>query len=187
MPFVSDPAALLNEYGYIAILIGAFLEGETIVLAAGFLAHQGYLHAPYVALAAFCGSAASDQIMFFLARYKGEWFLRRFPRFASGVAALSRKVQGREVALILCFRFIYGMRNVTPVFLGLSPTPSKLFVPLNVASAAIWAAAFTVAGYFFGTALSTMFGRLREYEPYILSAIVIAVAAFWFFRRKKRP
>lgn len=185
MPFLSDPAALLAEYGYLAILIGTFLEGETIVLIAGFLAHQGYLHPPYVALAAFCGSTASDQLMFQLARHKGEWLLARVPRLASGVEKVGSKLRGREVWLIMTFRFIYGVRNITPVFLGLHRTPPRLFVPLNILSAAIWATVFTAGGYFFGTALTAALGRLHHYQPYILGALGAIGLICWLLRRKK--
>ena len=30
---------LLNTYGYLALMLGTFLEGETILVASGFLAH----------------------------------------------------------------------------------------------------------------------------------------------------
>lgn len=184
MPF-SDPAALLSEYGYAAILIGTFLEGETIVIIAGFLAHQGYLHAPYVALAAFCGSTASDQLMYQLARHKGDWLLRRFPRLASGVEKIGARLRGREIWLILSFRFIYGVRNITPVFLGLHKTPPRLFVPLNAASAAVWATAFTAGGYFFGSALTVALGRLHSHEPYVLGGLAVAAVVYWLWRRKR--
>ena len=33
----------IETYGYLAVMIGTFLEGETILVLAGFAAHQGYL------------------------------------------------------------------------------------------------------------------------------------------------
>lgn len=39
---------VVTHYGYIGILIGTFLEGETILIIAGFLAHRGYLELPFV-------------------------------------------------------------------------------------------------------------------------------------------
>jgi membrane protein DedA with SNARE-associated domain len=34
---------LVTDFGYIAIVVGTFLEGETILVLGGFLAHRGYL------------------------------------------------------------------------------------------------------------------------------------------------
>ncbi len=178
-------AAFLAGYGYPAIVIGTLLEGETIVLLAGFLAHQGYLHPPCVALAAFGGSLASDLALFLLARHQGERLLHRFPRLAAGVHDMARRVSGhRRTLLILFFRFLYGLRNVTPVFLGVSGTPPRLFLPLNAAGAALWAVCFTAAGYYSGAGLTALLGRLHQYEPYILLAL--AAAGLLFFRLRRR-
>ena len=38
--------SLIDTYGYLTILIGTFLEGETILVLGGFAAHRGYLHLP---------------------------------------------------------------------------------------------------------------------------------------------
>jgi membrane protein DedA with SNARE-associated domain len=37
----------VQSYGYLALLGGAFIEGETTVLIAGFLAHNGYFQFPW--------------------------------------------------------------------------------------------------------------------------------------------
>jgi membrane protein DedA with SNARE-associated domain len=50
------------------ILVGAFLEGETLLVIAGFLAHRGYLGLPFVIAAAFAGTLAGDQLYFHIGR-----------------------------------------------------------------------------------------------------------------------
>ena len=182
-------SAFLSQYGYAAIVLGTFLEGETIVILAGFLAHQGYLHPSLVALAAFTGSVSSDLLMFLLARYQGPRLLRRFPRLAAGVDSLAKRVHGHRVPLILSFRFLYGLRNVTPVFLGVSGTPPALFVPLNMTGAACWAAVFTAVGYYFGAGLNAALGHLRHYEAFImlgLLAVGIGIAVWHHHRKAKK-
>lgn len=181
-----DIPSFVEHYGYPAILLGTFLEGETVLLLAGFLAHQGYLHPAYVALAACCGSVAGDETMFLLARYKGAELLRRFPHLAAGVAKMGNTIRKSEIPLILGFRFVYGIRNVTPVFLGLQGTSPLLFAPLNALSGAVWAAAFTAAGYYGGETLTALFGRLHRYEPYILGGAALAGLAVWLLRRRAR-
>lgn len=49
----------LSHYGYRAVFIGGILEGETILILAGFAAHQGYLSFPLrLALAPACSNAS---------------------------------------------------------------------------------------------------------------------------------
>jgi membrane protein DedA with SNARE-associated domain len=57
---------VIGSYGYIALFLGTFVEGETILLMAGFAAHLGYLYLPWVILVAFLGSLSGDQVFFLL-------------------------------------------------------------------------------------------------------------------------
>ena len=63
-----DLQSIIENYGYAAILIGTFLEGETILVLAGLAAHQGCLVLTWVILAAFMGSLCGDQLFFYLGR-----------------------------------------------------------------------------------------------------------------------
>ena len=56
-----DLQNIIETYGYAVILIATFLEGETILILGGFVAHRGYLMLPWVILAAFIGSLCGDQ------------------------------------------------------------------------------------------------------------------------------
>ena len=58
----------IHSYGYWAILVGTFLEGETVLVLGGLAAFQGFLSLPGVILAAFVGSMCGDQLFFFLGR-----------------------------------------------------------------------------------------------------------------------
>ena len=50
--------SILTDYGLLAVVIWTFVEGETCVIVAGFLAHQGYFSPYLLALAAFTAAAA---------------------------------------------------------------------------------------------------------------------------------
>jgi len=52
---------LIKKYAYLALLAGALLEGETLVILAGFAAAQGYLYRSLVILIAFLGTTLPDQ------------------------------------------------------------------------------------------------------------------------------
>src|SRR5262245_8688050 len=57
-------ARLLPQYGYFAVLLAAFWEGEAVLIAAGTLCGAGYLDWRLTILAAAIGGAAGDQIYF---------------------------------------------------------------------------------------------------------------------------
>lgn len=56
---------LLNDYGYLALFIGTFLEGETILVLAGIAAAHDFLDLKTVIIVAFIGSYCGDQLWYF--------------------------------------------------------------------------------------------------------------------------
>jgi membrane protein DedA with SNARE-associated domain len=155
---------LIAGYGYFAILIGTFLEGETILVLAGLAAHQGYLDLTGVILAAFTGSLCGDQFFFFLGRKHSEAVLSRRPAWKDKVQKVNRLLNRFQTQLIIGFRFLYGLRTVTPFVIGMSCVSTKKFVLLNAAGALVWAAAFGSGGYIFGRTLKMLIGKIEHYE-----------------------
>jgi len=184
-----SPEFLIERFGYVALLIGALLEGETILIAAGFAASRGYLELPMVWAIAFAGSFAGDQFYFFLGRCKGQAFLAKRPELRSRIERVNRYLEKYQTWLILSFRFFYGFRTVTPFAIGLSRVKSSRFIWLNGLSAFVWALAIGSFGYFFGEAIATLFGDIRRYEKILLLGILAAGGVIWVWhrlRRKKR-
>jgi membrane protein DedA with SNARE-associated domain len=144
--------AIIEHYGYVAIGIGTFAEGETILVLGGFAAHRGFLELPWVIVSAFIGSLAGDQLFFFLGRFRGQAILAKHPVWQIRAAHAQRLLDRYRIPVILGFRFMYGLRTVTPFVLGMGRVPTIEFVVLNVIAALVWAAAVATAGYLFGGA-----------------------------------
>lgn len=168
---------LVAQYGPVAVFLGTFLEGETIVLVAGFLAHQGILDPLMVGAAAVAGSFCGDQLWFFLGRRHADHplvrRLTRQPVFEKALAA----IEDHPRKFILSFRFIYGVRTVSPVALGLTKVKARTFLALNAVAAAVWAAVFTAIGYFFGQAVESVWGHVQAVEHRLLIIGLAALAA----------
>lgn len=181
----STSARFIGHYGYLAILLGTMLEGETVVLVAGFLAHQGYLSIPLIILSAIIGSSVSDQGLFFLSRFKGRRFLERFPKVCARVGKLSDKMAAKPVQLTvfaLSFRFLYGLRNVAPLFLGISVLPTMRFVVLNAIGAVLWATTFSLAGYYLAKGVNAVTGTVARYELAFVLLLLACGGAWGFYR-----
>ncbi|RMR14702.1 DedA protein, partial [Pseudomonas savastanoi pv. glycinea] len=108
----------LNEFGYFALFLGTFFEGETILVLAGFLAFRGYMDLNIVILVAFCGSYAGDQLWYFMGRKHGRKLLARKPRWQLMGDKALRLVRKHPDIWVLSFRFVYGLRTVMPVAIG---------------------------------------------------------------------
>ncbi len=181
--------SIIDTYGYVAILIGTFLEGETILVLGGFAANGGYLHLPWVILVAFIGSLCGDQLFFFLGRWHSEAVLRKWPSWKVRVDKAQSLVDRFRTPLILLFRFLYGLRTVTPFVIGMGPVPTAQFVLLNAVGAIVWAIAVGTGGYLFGSALEALIGNIKHYEIQILGAVAIIGLLIWtihFYLRRRR-
>jgi membrane protein DedA with SNARE-associated domain len=164
--------ALIARYGLLAILGGAGIEGEAVVITGGILAHRGLLPFWGVAVAAAVGSCAIDQLWFLAGRYFRDrrWVrsMMERPAFARALSVLER----HPTKFIFSFRFIYGLRTISPIAIGASAIPARRFVLLNMAAAAIWGPLLTWIGYAFGRAIDPL---LRNSQRAVLAVIGVAL------------
>ena len=155
-------AAIIARYGLPALFLGAGLEGETVVVAGGLLAHRGLVSLPGAMAATSLGSFVADQVFFLIGRRLTDWpitqRLKRNPLFARALGLLERY----PIGFIFAFRFIYGFRTVSPFAIGTSRVPERLFLPVNGLAAIVWGCTFTLLGYAFGHEVERFLGR---YEP----------------------
>ena len=170
---------LIVQYGYLALFIGTYLEGETILIIAGYLAQDGMLDLTLVILAAWLGSFAGDQTFFFIGHFKGVRFLDRHPGMKNNAAKAFRLLHRNQIAVILGFRFLYGIRNVTPFIVGSSGFNPIRFFFLNCLGALVWAITFASLGYNLGNVAENILDDVEEYEKTIL-AIICVTALIWF-------
>ena len=147
---------LIAQYGYLAILIGTFLEGEMILVLGGFAAHEGLLNLWLVIALAFLGTLAGDQLYFFLGRMKGHALIKRFKFLRENIHHVHNLLEKYDTLYIIGFRFLYGLRTISPVIIGTTKIKTSKFVILNIIGAAIWAIAFGFLGYVFGLALTAL-------------------------------
>jgi membrane protein DedA with SNARE-associated domain len=188
---------LLVEYGptvgYIVLLLGSFVEGESVVLTAGFFSYKGYLSLPLIILISFSGSLFADQLLFFLGRIYGPGMLERKPALREKAHKAFALLHRYHIWFILGFRFIYGIRTVSPFVIGASGISVKRFAILNVIAAAIWAVLSCCAGYllgyFFADEIEYAISQAIKFQKYTVSGILIlltSIAVYLYYRRKKQ-
>ena len=178
---------LISQYGYVAVIIGTFFEGETILIAGGFAAHLGHLSLPWVMAAAFAGGLAGDQFYFYLGRIKGREFLKRKPRWETKADKVLGLIDRYRTPLILGFRFMYGFRTVTPFTIGLTGISRRRFLALNVIGVLVWSAIVALVGYSFGVTAEAMLAGTKRFHRWIMLGIVCTGALAWsiyFLHRK---
>jgi membrane protein DedA with SNARE-associated domain len=174
--------SLVEHYGYLAIFVGTFLEGETILVLAGFLAHRGYLILEWVIFFAFIGTYAGDQLFFYIGRWKGDAILAKRLHWQLRSRRVFELLQRHQILVIVGFRFIYGLRTVTPFVIGMSGVRPLRFLMLNGLGAGIWAIAIGVLGYLLGQTIALVLEHVKRYELAVLVTVLILVGMYWTYR-----
>jgi membrane protein DedA with SNARE-associated domain len=172
---------------YLIAFVWTFLEGETVIIFAGFAAAQGLLDPFLLLVAAWLGSFSGDQCYFWLGRHFGVRLLDRFPRFRRGVDTALHWLERYDTGFILSFRFIYGIRNVSSFAMGLSAIRWERFLGLNFAAAGLWAASFVAIGYFLGHAFRAVLGDLaRSFSLVMLAVFALIAVLMWLVHRRQK-
>jgi len=172
---------LIENYGYIALFLGTLFEGETIVVIAGFAAHQTYLNIYGVIAVAFFGTLLADQFFFQVGRLKGQAFLAKRPSWQEQTGKVQQILHRYQNIVILAFRFMYGFRTITPIVIGMSKISGIRFLLLNITGGFIWAITFSLIGYFSGHALEYILLDIRSVEIEIIVLLALAGLLAWIF------
>ncbi len=177
---------LIVEYGYIALFVGTYLEGETILIIAGYLALDGILDLPLVILTAWLGSFAGDQTFFFIGHFKGMSFIEQRPGLQRNAAKAFRLFNRNQLAVILGFRFLYGIRNVTPFAIGSSGFSPPRFFFLNGLGALVWSITFASLGYHLGNFAEVMIAHVEKYEKTTFGIVFFCTLVYFLWRNLRK-
>src|SRR6187549_2731946 len=115
-----DLSELIESYGYWIVLGGTLLEGESVLLLAGYAAYRGLLELHWVITLAIIGSFLGDQLWFYLGRTRGEQMLAKFPSYIAPAKRAQELLARHRTPIILGLRFLYGLRIVLPFAIGMS-------------------------------------------------------------------
>ncbi|TDT58862.1 membrane protein DedA with SNARE-associated domain [Enterobacter sp. AG5470] len=182
---------LISQYGYAALVIGSIAEGETITLLGGVAAHQGLLRFPLVVLSVALGGMIGDQLLYLLGRRYGMKILRRFSRHRAKIHQAQTLIRRHPYLFVIGSRFMYGFRIIGPLLIGTSHLRPKIFLPLNIIGAIVWALIFTTLGYIGGEVIGPWLHQfdhhVKRWIWLVIAVVLVVCLRGWLrHRRKKR-
>lgn len=145
-----DLQSIIQNYGYFAVLAGAIIEGETILLIAAISASQGLLDLRWVIALSAISATTGDNLYFWLGRIQGKCLLRYFPQMEPRLNRFNSILERWHTPAILSLRFLYGLRIVGPMAVGMSGYKPLSFLCIDAVGSLIWSVAFASLGYVFG-------------------------------------
>jgi membrane-associated protein len=163
--------------------VGLIAPGETAIVLGGVVAAHGEISLPTVLLIAWVAAALGDLASFALGARLGRRFIHthgpRVGMTAPRVERVERFYARHGAKAILVGRFVGIIRAVSPFLAGSSGLRFRAFLPWSLLGTAVWASAFTLAGYAFSESFSEAAGALTHgaFALALIAAVVLAVRA----------
>jgi membrane protein DedA with SNARE-associated domain len=175
----------LKEYGYIILFFWSMAEGETGLVMAGVLSHTGDMNVPTSILVAGLGGFVGDQIWYYVGKYNKSYVHREFEQHRRKFAKARLLLRKYGIWLIFFQRFIYGMRSIIPLAIGLSGYDKKKFAIINFFSAFVWASITIIPSYIYGEEILQLITWAKHH--WYLSVLFLAVVfgTLWYFNKKE--
>ena len=167
------------QLAYFILFLGACVEGESVVLTAGFLAYTGFLKLEWVMTIAFFSTLFADQILFFIGHSRGARILARHPEWQERTKRIFRLLHKHNILFILGFRFVYGIRTLSPLVIGTAGISVKRFIVLNFVAAIIWTIISCVGGYmlgyFFADKIEQIVHQIGHYQKIVVLTLAVLI------------
>ena len=170
---------------YILFFLGIFLEGELILLSAVIAAHQGFLNIWLVVAFAILATIISDVVYFNLGKHKAKKWLAK-SKFAAKYEVVQNRLIKNRTKMLLTYRFLYGMRIITPFVLGTQEVTFLKFIKYSIISTLIWCFLFVALGYAFGEVIINSLKHIQQIEYYIIGGLIIIAIIFLLIKIVKK-
>ena len=175
---------LLKTYGYVILFAWSILEGEAGLIMAGLLSHTGDMNVYMAVFIAGLGGFAGDQIYFYIGRFNKAYVHKKFrgQRRKFTLSHLLLKKYGWPI--IFMQRYMYGMRTIIPISIGLTRYSAKMFAFINLISAWCWAAITIVPAWYFGEEILVVLHWAKEHWYFALPfALIFGGSIIYYFNK----
>ena len=175
---------LLRKYGYIILFAWGMLEGEAGLIMAGLLSHTGDMNLYIAIFVAGLGGFAGDQVYFYIGRFNKDYVYKKFKgqRRKFAFAHLLLKKHGWPI--IFMQRYMYGMRTIIPISIGLTRYDARMFAFINLISAWCWAAITIVPVWYFGNEIIIVLEWTKRHWYLAIPVVIILGGSIIFYFNK---
>lgn len=179
----------IGTWGYLILFVWSILEGELGLIMAGLASHDGYMNLFLAIFVAGLGGFVGDQIYFYIGRLNKRTLHKMLTsqRRKFALAHLLLKKYGWPIIFIQ--RYMYGMRTIIPISIGLTRYSAVKFALINLLSAWVWAAITIVFVWYFGDLIWHIIAWFKQH-PYVLIPLAIlfvgGILYYFHYKTQKR-
>ncbi len=158
-------------FAEVALFLGFFLPGDTLVIAAGIYAHEGKLSIASVIIVAGLAAIAGDSVAYFIGRKLGPSVFKKQdsiifrPDHVLRAEAFYEKYGAKA---LLIAHYLPVIRTFTPLLAGVAKMPYRKFLMFDVIGDIGWAVSISLVGYYIGS-------RIPNIDNYIIAGLGVVI------------
>ncbi|QOY52468.1 DedA family protein [Candidatus Sulfurimonas marisnigri] len=178
---MEDTFSNLTTYGYIGLFLYSLGGGFVALIGAGVLSFMGKMDLTLSMSIAFVANSLGDFLLFYMARYQKSMMMDGLRKHRRKLALAHIMMKKNGSWIILIQKFVYGIKTLVPIAIGLTKYDFKKFAILNVASAAVWALVVGLGSYYSGSYLIKVAELIGD-KPWIAPIILVVFGgALWLY------
>lgn len=171
----------LSTYGYAVLFLYSLGGGFLALLGAGVLSFMGKMDITLSITIAFIANFIGDGLLFYMARYHKREMMEYLSKHKRKLAFSHLLLKRRGSWIIVIKKFIYGLKTLIPLAIGLSKYSFLKFSLYNAIGAFIWAVVVGGLSYLFGGALIEGYKMVSD-KPYLAPVMLLLIGgSLWFY------
>ena len=148
----------LATYGYIVLAIYSFGGGMLALAGAGILSALGKMDIALSIIIATISNFAGDTFLFYLSQINKKEVLKYLKKHRRKIAYTNLLMRRYGWMAVFIQKYIYGVKTLVPIVMGLSKYDFKKFVILNLFASILWGVVVGLGSYFFSSIAREIFG-----------------------------
>ena len=163
----------IKDWGYVALFLYSFGGGFLALAIAAIFSSEGILNIYAVVSVAAVSNFIGDQFLFAIARNNKAYAKTMMSKWGRKIALTHLLMRKYGVWVIFIQKYIYGIKTLVPLAMGLTKYDLKKFIFFNILASIVWAIIVGLVAY----ALGQLF--LDSIEEYKIYGIVILLLLFF--------
>jgi len=178
---MEDMFTSLETYGYIGLFLYSFGGGFVALMGAGVLSYTGHMDLSTSILVAFVANFIGDMVLFYMGRYNKKDVMAYMHKHKRKLALSHILMKKHGSWVIFLQKYVYGIKTLIPLAIGLTKYDLKKFAVLNLIAAAIWALVVGIGSYMAGEAIKSVYEVIAQ-RPWIAPVILFSlVGVIWWY------
>jgi len=155
---LEDILTSLSTYGYVILAFYSFGGGMVALIGAGILSSMGKMDINTSIAVATLFNFIGDSVLFYLAQTNKKEVMGYMQKHKRKIAYTNLLMRKYGWLVVFLQKYIYGVKTLVPIVMGLTRYPFRKFVLLNLFASILWGVVVGLISFYFSAAVRAWMG-----------------------------